>query len=88
MNKEEALKQYKSLFPDNVEVIVLTKEDYDRQLGQLQFENIILRDRIQKAIEYIEWNLDVNEEVIEYINFDGNFKKVLDILKGSEENDK
>lgn len=43
-----------------------------------------LQERIDKAIEYIEWNLDVNEEVIEYINFDGNFKKVLDILKGSD----
>lgn len=41
-------------------------------------------DRIQKAIEYIEWNLEANEEVIEYINFDGNFKKVLDILKGNK----
>ena len=45
-----------------------------------------LQERIEKAIEYIEWNLEANEEVIEYMNYDGNFKKVLDILKGSDSN--
>lgn len=71
MSKEEALKQYKSLFPDNVEAIILTKEDYDRQLGQLQFENIILKDRIDKAIEYnkkvLTWT--TNEEITDLIAY-------------------
>ena len=52
------------------------KEMYD--------ENKRLNNRIDKAIEYIEWNLEANEEVIEYMNYDGNFKKVLDILKGEK----
>ena len=42
------------------------------------------RDRIDKAIEYIKWNLDKNEEIIEYFNYDGNFNELLDILKGGK----
>lgn len=56
---------------------------YERRLYALNKE---LQERIEKAIEYIEWNLEANEEVIEYMNYDGNFKKVLDILKGSDSN--
>lgn len=73
MNKEEALKQYKSLFPDNVEAIVLTKENYDMQLGQLQYENIELKLELESLKK--EWedfltktpsNIKV-EKAIEYI---------------------
>ena len=70
--------------------VVVSPEDFkELQKQKIIQENEILKelqDRINEAIEYIEWNLDKNEEVIEYINFDGNFNKVLDILKG--ENDK
>jgi len=43
-----------------------------------------LNNIIKEAIEYINWNLDVNEEVIDYFNFDANFNKLLEILKGSD----
>ena len=42
MTTEEAIKEFKNYFPDGVEAIVLTKEYYAKELGQLQFENIIL----------------------------------------------
>lgn len=77
MNKEEAIKKYKNFLPDDVEAIMLTRDDYDRQLGQLQFENIILKDRIDKAIEYIKENADDNCS----LNF---AEELLDILKGSD----
>ena len=83
MNKEEALKQYKSLFPNNVEAIVLTKEDYDRQLGKLQYENIELQERIDKAIEYIKHYGNLyclrHKQFKEYKQYED----LLDILKGN-----
>lgn len=43
-----------------------------------------LQQRIDKAVEYIKWNLDKNEELIEYFNYDANFNELLKILKGEE----
>lgn len=79
MNKEEAIKQFKNYFPDGVEAIVLTKEDYDRQLGKLQYENIILKDRIEKAIEYIETYIDFEDS--SKLDTKKELKELLDILK-------
>ena len=61
-----------------VDKIIELQEKYTQvlEVAQERF------DRIQKAIEYIEWNLEANEEIIEYFNCDMNFNKILNILKG------
>lgn len=42
MNKEEI----KVLFPDDIEAITISKNDYDRLFGELTYENIELKQRI------------------------------------------
>ena len=54
----------------------MTRQDYDRHMENLIYENIELKQRIDKAIEYIE---DYNSNNMEY-----NTKTLLDILKGSD----
>lgn len=44
----------KVLFPEGVETITISKNDYDRLFGQLTYENIVLQSKIDKAIEWIE----------------------------------
>ena len=43
--KEEEIK---ALFPEGVETITITKNDYDRLYGQMTYENIILQQEIDK----------------------------------------
>ena len=57
---------------------------YIERYNKLLKENKELKSIIKEAIEYINWNLDVNEEVIDYFNFDANFNKLLEILQGSD----
>ena len=38
----------------------------------------------KKAIEYIKWGYDKNEEVIDYAGFNDFYKHLLDILRGEE----
>ena len=55
MNKyEEIVKEYKSMFPEDIEAIILTKEKYNEMLGIREYENFVLKERIDKAIEYID----------------------------------
>ena len=61
------------MFPDDVETITMTRQDYDRNMENLIYENIELKQRIDKAIEYIE---EYNSNNMEY-----NTKTLLDILK-------
>ena len=65
---------------DNKDGTFSLEGSYVPTYEELFESNLRLTKIINQAIEYIEWNLDKNEEIIEYINFDGNFKKVLDIL--------
>lgn len=53
MNKEEALKQFKSMFPEDIEAVVLTKESYDNYLGIKEYENIQLKQKIEELEEEI-----------------------------------
>ena len=86
MNKyDEILNEYKSMFPEDIEAIILTKEKYDEMLGIREYENIILRDRIDKAIEYIEqceWEDYDDDTPAEEKLYSINVLKLLDILKG------
>lgn len=54
-------KKIKVLFPENVETITISKNDYDRLYGQLTYENIKLqqekkqlKDNWNKLKEYIK----------------------------------
>ena len=75
-------KEFTKYLPKDTEFIILTKPDYDRQQEELQDKVIELQERIDKAIYRIEWYCDKNEEIVEYFNFDDDYKKLLDILKG------
>ena len=48
MSDEELLAKYKAVFPDNVEAIVVRKDDYDRLYGDLTIENIELKQKIKR----------------------------------------
>ena len=67
----------KPLFPEDVEMLCISKNDYDRLYGDLTYENVELKDRINKAIEYIKKKQELTDidEVI-------NTTKLLNILKG------
>lgn len=72
------------MIPDNVEKIIMTKEDYDRNVEQLLLEKLELEQRIDKVMKYIKENyfhysIDFGEKLNGV-----NANKVLDILKGSE----
>jgi len=47
----------KVLFPKNVETITISKNDYDRLYGELTYENIELKEKINKIKKIIENNL-------------------------------
>lgn len=53
MNKEEAIRQFKSMFPEDIEAVVLTKESYDNYLGIKEYENIQLKQKIEELEEEI-----------------------------------
>lgn len=53
MNNEELLAKYKAIFPDNVEAIVVRKDDYDRLYGDLTIENIELKQEIERLNDII-----------------------------------
>lgn len=44
----------KVLFPEGIETITISKNDYDRLFGQLTYENIILKSKIEKAYAYLD----------------------------------
>ena len=72
------------MFPDDVETITMTRQDYDRNMENLIYENVELKQRINKALEYIK-NVSNNgmfELTMEEI------EEVLDILKGNDTNEK
>jgi hypothetical protein len=71
----------KPLFPEDVEMICISKDDYDRLYGDLTYENIELKDRIDKAIEYIKDDMYVEPNEL-YGLVDG--EKVKSILQGSD----
>lgn len=75
----------KALFPEGVETITISKNDYDRLYGQLTYENIILQSKIDKAIEFINskhnWYGDEEEDNEDYLFELEDFEQLLSILK-------
>ena len=93
VTKEKNEELYNSLFPEDVETITMTKEDYDRNIEQLLVEKLELEHKynlmkknayqlamkIDKAIEYIK----ENESVDLYDDVGSAFcRRLLEILKG------
>ena len=42
------------MFPDGVKAIIMTEDDYERNVGQILLDEWELEDRIKSAIEYVE----------------------------------
>lgn len=95
-NKE--MNKVKSLFPDNVEKIIISKGDYDRLTGELTLENIKSKQEIERLNTTIQSNInsynklakyssdleDRIDKAIEYIEKHSNSFSVLDIISNSE----
>ena len=85
------------MIPDNVEKIIMTKEDYDRNVEQLIIERNELQQRIDKAIEYIEntplytetydYNTEDNLE-LQYVSDEKAYNDLLNILKENNNENK
>ena len=60
------------------------KKQYKKEEKKLFHDNEILQTRIDKAVEYIKWDYDKNEEVIDYCGFNDFYKHLLDILRGND----
>lgn len=100
VTKEKNEELYNSLFPEDVETITMTKEDYDRNIEQLLVEKLELEYKynlmkknayqlaikIDKAIEYIEEKyITFFDNVNPLILLDKeDFNKILNILKGED----
>ena len=78
------LESDKEMIPDNVEKIIMTKEDYDRNVEQLLVEKLELQQELQRKDNIInelkKW-LDIKEEK-ETV---GTFSDVLDKINELEE---
>lgn len=61
----------KALFPDGVEAITITKNDYDRLYGELTYQNIILQktnEDLQEMLLDKEDELDIYKEKVRKAN--------------------
>ena len=80
------IERYNKLLKENEELRKRNKELEEgfkattEDLCETTLELEKTKSIIKEALEYINWNLDVNEEVIDYFNFDANFNKLLEIL--------
>ena len=75
MNNEKLLAKYKALFPDNVEAIVVRKDDYDRLYGDLTIENIELKQEIERLQKLLDIEKNKREQ------FDKNNQLLHSIIK-------
>ena len=72
----------KALFPEGIETITISKNDYDRLYGQLTYENIILQSKIDKANKYLdEVGMQFDNETAYRINEYPQWIKLKNILK-------
>ena len=56
------------MFPDGVETITMTKEDYDRNVEQLLYDKINAELKIEKTIKYINKHC-VNEKISKEVGY-------------------
>lgn len=70
--------EIKALFPEGVETLTISKDDYDRLYGQLTYENIIL----QEQVEQLE---NIRKEAIKLIEEDILGKKIENVNWGYDD---
>lgn len=80
---------FSKIMPDDIDFIVMSKTDYDRQVDDIELVALELRSRIDNAIEYIKshqkvFALGVNKEVDEFDYISTNPKALLNILQGED----
>lgn len=79
------MNKVKALFPDNVEKIIISKDDYDRLTGELTLENIELKQEIERLNSIIKEARELLKN--DYFE-DGSFtteKRVFELLDKVEE---
>ena len=80
----------KVLFPDNVEKIIITKDDYDRLYGEMTLENINLKqeneelkEKLNKITEIVKHKpAHTSDYVINYQSAMAQLESIIYVLKG------
>lgn len=93
MNKlEKAKEEMQKYVGEEVEVIAMTKEDFDRHIENVNQENMKLKDKVEQlqdkidsAINYLEEH--TNNGMFELRTDTGEVEELLNILKGSDNNE-
>ena len=80
MNKE----QIKALLPDNVEYMIIGKNDYDRLCGELTYKNIKYKEVLDKIKEIFKDYGD-KEDIVGYSMYNITGEEVYIILELLEE---
>ena len=75
---EEIKAKMKACFPEGLEAIMISKDDYDRLCGDLTYRNVVLQQENQQLKEKIEWYEKENKHNQEIIIKD---TKVLDEIR-------
>ena len=75
------MNKVKALFPDNVEKIIISKDDYDRLTGELTLENIELKQEIERLNAELELYKDNQIHLINQLEQkDNSIKEVRELL--------
>ena len=80
----------KVLFPDNVEKIIISKDDYDRLYGEMTLENINLKqeneelkEKLNKITEIVRHKpVKTSDYVINYQSAMAQLESIVYVLKG------
>lgn len=56
------------MFPDDVESITMTRQDYDRQMENLIYKNIELKEKYENSLYVLNKNLDTTNKLIARID--------------------
>lgn len=73
------------MIPDDIEMIIMTKEDYDRNVEQLLVDKLKLQDRIDKTIEYTKRFVNGKYSRIDtFENVEVVLQTILQLLKGED----
>ena len=72
-----------SIFPPNVEKIIITKDNYKRLFNNLQEENIIYKEIIDKAISMLELSGGREKISKDFVNIGRKrYDEIIKVLKG------
>lgn len=79
----EGKERFSKIMSDDIDFIIMSKADYDRQLDDIELELIDYRSRNEKAIEYIKHEWFKREQIgISHLSFSyDELQHILNILK-------